>query len=243
MLMSKKILMEMSNVCAGYGESVVLDDLALKIYEGEILILVGANGAGKTTLLKSLFGMVPFSKGRLKFKEDFVDPSPHLMVELGISFVPQNFRVFPEMTVEENLKIGAFIIDDKELVGIRLKDVYEFFPILKKKSCDQASTLSGGQRQILSLGRALMLAPDLLLLDEPSVGLAPRIVKDVFAKIKEINEKFGTTIVVVEHNLKSLLDVADRAVILVNGKIAQQGRPSVLLESDILEKVFFGELA
>ncbi len=236
-------MIKLTDIDVRYGEHKVLSDLSLQIHDGEILMLVGANGAGKSTLLQALFGMIPLKSGKVEFDDQKIKPKPHLMVELGVSYVPQNSRVFPEMTVEENLKLGAFIIDDKDLVALRLKEVYEFFPVLKRKSRHQASTLSGGESQILSLGRALMLKPKLLLLDEPSVGLAPKIVSEVFSRIKEINKEFGTTIVIVEHNLKSLLKVADRAVILVNGKIHTEGTPEELLESDILEKVFFGELA
>jgi branched-chain amino acid transport system ATP-binding protein len=238
-----KCLYKVSGLTVGYNDQNVLENLSLSINDDEILILVGANGAGKSTLLKAMFGLIPVKDGEFAYKGEVVVPDPHMMVELGASFVPQNFRVFPEMTVEENLKIGAYIVDDKKVVEARLGKVHEIFPVLKKKSKAQSSTLSGGERQILALGRALMLDPDLLFLDEPSVGLAPKIVKDVFAKIKQINEAFGTSIVIVEHNLKSLLKIADRAVILVNGKIAKDGKPSELLESDVLEKVFFGELA
>lgn len=238
-----KCLYKVEGLTVGYNDQNVLEDLDLVINDNEILILVGANGAGKSTLLKAMFGLITAKKGKFSYKDEKIIPDPHMMVELGASFVPQNFRVFPEMTVEENLKIGAYIVDDIKVVNARLGKVYEIFPVLNKKNKVQSSTLSGGERQILALGRALMLDPDLMFLDEPSVGLAPKIVKDVFAKIKQINETFGTSIVIVEHNLKSLLKIADRAVILVNGKIAKDGKPSELLESDMLEKVFFGDLA
>jgi len=232
-----------TNLVTSYGEHKVLDKLSLTVESGEIVMLVGANGAGKSTLLKALFGLVPLQEGTLKIANEAINPVPHLMVELGLSFVPQDLRVFAEMTVAENLRIGAFILNDKALVNQRLNEIYKLFPILKTKHKEIAGTLSGGQRQILALGRSMMLNPKILLLDEPSVGLAPKVVSEVFSKIQQINKTYGTTIIIVEHNLKSLLKVADRAIILYKGKIAKEGTPAELLKSKMLEEVFFGTLA
>lgn len=236
-------ILEIKNLTTHYGENKILDKLSLSVKEGEIVMLVGSNGAGKSTLLKSIFGITKTTSGTISIDRETIIPEPHRLVELGVSFVPQGFRIFQEMSVQENLKIGGYILDDKELIEQRIKEIYKIFPVLKRKRKLISSSLSGGERQILALGRSLMLKPKLLLLDEPSVGLAPKIVKEVFDKIQEINKEFGTSIIIVEHNLKSLLKIADKALILYQGKIAKQGTPKELLKSKILKEVFFGKLA
>lgn len=239
---SNYTILEVKDLSSSYGEHKVLDGLNLHINQGEIVMIVGANGAGKSTLLKAIFGLIQ-SHGTIKLEGRIIKFAPHQMVASGICFVPQNSRVFPEMSVEENLRIGAFVLNDKKLEEERLLEVYEVFPLLKKKRKNRASELSGGEAQIVALGRSLMLKPKLLFLDEPSIGLAPKIVKEVFEKIVEINHKYKSSIVIVEHNLKTLLEIADRALILVKGKIAKEGKPKELLDSKILEEVFFGDLA
>lgn len=243
--MSKALcpILTLKNLQVSYGNHQVLTGVDLKICEGEIVVLVGANGAGKSTLLKSMAGLVDLKAGELEFQSEQVLPNPVRMLELGICFVPQDYRVFPEMTVTENLELGGYILSDKKLILERIKDVFNLFPDLKRLADKKAGGLSGGQRQILALGRAMMLKPKVLLLDEPSVGLAPKIIKDVFAKITKINDQYNTTVVIVEHNLKTLLEIADKAVILYKGKIAKEDKPQALIESNILQEVFFGNLA
>jgi branched-chain amino acid transport system ATP-binding protein len=172
-----------------------------------------------------------------------IKPISNEIVQRGISFVPQGRRVFSSLTIEENLEIGGFIISDKKELKRRIDEVMDIFPILKHKRKAKAGTLSGGQQQMLALARGLMAKPKILLLDEPSLGLAPKIVKEVFAKIKEINEKHGTAILIVEHNIKSLLNIASRGYVLDKGKVVANDTSQKLLESGILKKVFMGELS
>lgn len=236
-------LLQVKNLDVHFGPTRVLQDVDFEVREGEILILMGPNGAGKTVLLKSIFGLFEKSAGSVMFDGKQIQPSPVSMVEAGMSFVGQGKRVFPSMSIEENLKMGAFLWKDKAKIQKRMEELIEFFPVLKKKFKMLALNMSGGEQQILSLARALMMNPKLLVLDEPSIGLAPKIVQDVFEKIAEVNKAFGTSIVIVEHNLKSLLHIAHRGYILVKGQIAMEGPVDQLSDSKTLEKVFFGELA
>ena len=236
-------LLKAKNITTFYGENKILDALSFSLQPKEILMLVGANGAGKSTLLKVLFGIKQYSSGEILFAGEKIIPEVSAMVSRGIAFVPQDNRIFPEMSVEENIYIGAFSLNDKNLRAERFSQALRLFPNLKKKLKLSASSLSGGERQIVSLARSMMIQPKILFLDEPSVGLAPKVVSEVFAKIEEIHETYDTSIVVVEHNLKSLLKIADRALILAKGKIMKEGKPQELLASKILEEVFFGELA
>jgi branched-chain amino acid transport system ATP-binding protein len=241
--MKKQPLLKVRNLDVHFGPTKVIHGVDFDVHDGEILILMGPNGAGKTVLLKSVFGIFEKSEGTVEFDGKVIHPEPSRMVEAGMSFVGQGKRTFPSMTVEENLKMGAFLWNDKKMVAKRMDEIVGFFPVLKKKFKILAFNMSGGEQQILSLGRALMMNPKLLVLDEPSIGLAPKIVHDVFEKIAEVNKTFGTSIVIVEHNLKSLLNIAHRGYILAEGKVVLEGAIKDLAISDTLEKVFFGELA
>ena len=206
--MNKEILLKLDDIHVHYGGVKALDGASVSVDEGEIVALMGPNGAGKSTMLKAIFGLVEIDKGRVLWHENEVKPVSYEMVERGISFVPQGRRVFKHLTVKENLEMGGYVIKDQKEIKKRMENVLELFPMLKTKIKDKSSTLSGGQQQMLALARGLMVDPKVLLLDEPSLGLAPKIVKEVFQKIKEINEKRKTAIVVVEHNIKSLLEIA-----------------------------------
>ena len=241
--MDNSKLLQVRNLDVHFGPSKVLHDVNFEVRKGEILILMGPNGAGKTVLLKSIFGLFEKSAGEVEFDGKVIRPSPIRMVEAGMSFVGQGKRIFPSMTIEDNLKMGAFLWNDKKMVQNRIDELVSFFPVLKKKFGILAYNMSGGEQQILSVARALMMNPKLLVLDEPSIGLAPKIVQDVFEKIAEVNKSFGTSIVIVEHNLKSLLHIAHRAYILVKGQVVMEGPVEKLSDSKTLEKVFFGELA
>ena len=241
--MTQKILLKGENLTVGYGKFHVLKNVDFTVYENEVLILMGPNGAGKSTVLKALFGLIPHSTGHIEFEGKRINPTPRKMVRHGVAFVSQSQRIFPNLSVKENLILGAITVENQSLISQKLDEVLAFFPVLKRKLNEKAFNFSGGEQQILSLGRALMSSPRLLILDEPSIGLAPKIVKDVFDKIQKINKQFGTSILIVEHNLKSLLNVAHRGYILAEGKIILEGPVKKLASSDVLEKVFFGELA
>lgn len=240
--MSNKLL-QVKNLDVHFGPTKVIHGVDFHVNPGEILILMGPNGAGKTVLLKSVFGLFEKSAGTVEFDGKVIHPSPEKMVAAGMSFVGQGRRVFPSMTIEENLKMGAFLWKNKKKICQRMEELIDFFPVLRKKFKLLAYNMSGGEQQILSLARALMMNPKLLLLDEPSIGLAPKIVRDVFEKVSQVNQAFGTSIVIVEHNLKSLLHIAHRGYILAEGRIVLEGPVQKLSDSRTLGKVFFGELA
>lgn len=237
----KETLLQLNNVHVHYGGVKALNGASVSLDEGEIVALMGPNGAGKSTMLKSIFGLTPVSEGKIIWHEHSIKPVPHQMVADGIAFVPQGRRVFKHLTVKENLEIGGFFVKDKKLLEQRIAEVLEFFPALRAKLRAKSGTLSGGQQQMLAIARALITRPSVLLLDEPSLGLAPKIVKEVFAKIKEINERHKTAIFVVEHNLTSLLHIVDRAYVLDKGAVVAEEKPSDIVKSGILEKVFLGK--
>lgn len=240
--MQKEILLKLENVAVHYGAVKALDGVDINIDEGEIVALMGPNGAGKSTVLKAIFGLAPTHSGKVLWHEKVINPIPHQIVNMGIAFVPQGRRVFSHLTVEENLEIGGFIIKDKNEIKRRKEEIMDFFPVLKEKRNSKARTLSGGQQQMLAIARGLMIEPKVLLLDEPSLGLAPKIIKEVFEKIKEINEKHKTAIMIVEHNIKSVFEIAHRGYILDKGKIVLNGDAKKLSQSDVLKKVFMEKL-
>jgi branched-chain amino acid transport system ATP-binding protein len=238
--MEKEILLQLHDVSVRFGGVRALDGIDISLDQGEIVALMGPNGAGKSTIIKAIFGLVPIRSGEVLWHGKKILPVPHEVVQRGISFVPQGRRVFSRLTIEENLEISGFIVGDKKELNRRIAQVMETFPVLKQRRASKAGMLSGGQQQMLALARGLMTEPKVLLLDEPSLGLAPKIVKEVFAKIKEINDKHKTAILVVEHNIKSLLDIADRGYVLDNGRVAAGDASQRILESGILEKIFLG---
>lgn len=239
--MGKEILLQLHNVSVRYGGVRALDGVELSINEGEIVALMGPNGAGKSSILKVIFGLTLISSGKVFWYGKEIKPVSHEIVQMGISYVPQGRRVFSHLTIEENLEIGGFIVGNKKELKKRIAEMMETFPVLKQRRKAKAGTLSGGQQQMLALARGLMTEPKVLLLDEPSLGLAPKIVKEIFVKIKEINEKHKTAILVVEHNIKSLLDIASRGYVLDKGKIIAKDASQNLIKSDIFEKVFVGK--
>jgi branched-chain amino acid transport system ATP-binding protein len=240
--MPKETLLKLSDIHVHYGGVKALDGASVFLDEGEVVALMGPNGAGKSTILKTIFGLAPIESGKVAWEGQEFKPVSHEVVERGISFVPQGRRVFKHLTVYENIEIGGWNIKDSKIRKERIENVLEIFPALRAKLQAKSGTLSGGQQQMLAIARGLMTDPRVLLLDEPSLGLAPKIVKEVFAKIKEINERRKTAIVVVEHNLKSLLEITTRAYILAKGKVVAHGEPKELVGTGILEKVFLGKL-
>ena len=236
----QEIFLQLQNIHVHYGGVRALDGVSVAIDEGEVVALMGPNGAGKSTVLKTIFGLAPIESGSVSWHEREVTPVSYEMVKRGIAFVPQGRRVFKHLTVRENLEVGGYVIKDKKEIEKRVADVLELFPILKHKIKAKSGSLSGGQQQMLALARGLMTDPKVLLLDEPSLGLAPKIVKEVFAKLKEINEKIKTAMMIVEHNIQSILHIVDRVYVLDKGRVAAAATPERLLAGNILEKVFLG---
>ena len=239
--MEKEKFLELKNMEAGYNETKILHDVSLFINEGEIVALMGPNGAGKSTILKAIFGLIPHT-GNIFYEGEKIHPAPDRLVKMGIAFVPQGRRVFNNLTVEENLEIGGFFLNDKTECSRRVEHLFHLFPMLHEKRGEYAGSLSGGQQQLLSIARGLMTQPKLLLLDEPTLGLAPKVVKEIFQMIKTINENHKTAIIVVEHNLHSLLPITHRAYVLAHGKIVASDTGPVIAQSDILERVFMGKI-
>ncbi len=238
-----KHILSIKNLNAGYGELHILKNVSLELQEGTVSVLMGPNGAGKSTLLKSLYNITDIRSGSVMLcGEEIVGLAPHVLLHKGVAFVSQGRVNFGTLTIEDNLLMGAHHIKDKALIAKRLEEVYQQFPILRERKKEYAFSLSGGQQQMLAIGRALMSHPKLLLMDEPSLGLAPKLVKEMFEKIIEIRDNFNTTILVVEHNLKSLLEVADYGFVLVQGEVVANDTCQNLKGSDIMQKVFVGAL-
>jgi branched-chain amino acid transport system ATP-binding protein len=234
-------LLQLENISVHYSGVKAVDNVSASLNEGEILALMGPNGAGKSTILKSIFGLVPIDTGAILWQGGRMVRQTYRIAGLGIAFIPQGRRVFRHLTVEENLEIGGFMIHDKGVLARKIEETMDIFPVLFDKRKEKSGTLSGGQQQMLAIARGLVTGPKVLLLDEPSLGLSPRMMTEVFHKIVEINERQDTTIMVVEHNIKSVLDIADRAYVLDKGRIAAEGNSRFLLNSDILEEVFLGK--
>lgn len=233
-------MLELKDVNAGYGTFQALFDISLEVNAGEAVAVIGPNGAGKTTLMRVISGMTaPFS-GDLKMeKQSLTTIPPHQIVELGIAHVPENRRLFPGMTVEDNLKLGAFAKKARGDSKKSLDFVYELFPRMKERRNQLAGTMSGGEQQMCAIGRAIMSGPKLLLMDEPSAGLAPVVVQQVFGLVRRIREE-GYTVLIVEQNVQQVLKVVDRAYLLEAGQLIDSGKSSDLLESETVRKAYMG---
>lgn len=233
-------MLELSSVNVYYDAIHALKDLSIKVCEGEIVTLIGANGAGKSTTLKTISGLLKPKSGSIKFKgKDVTAFTAPEIVKLGISHVPEGRRVFAQMTIMENLEMGAYIRRDKSEISKDYERVFTLFPRLKERKSQLAGTMSGGEQQMLAIGRALMSRPAILLLDEPSMGLAPLIVKDIFSIIKDIN-KAGTTILLVEQNANMALQISNRAYVIRNGVIEIEGKAEELLNNDEIKNAYLG---
>ncbi len=231
-------LLEVRNLDAGYGDLQVLDDVDLQVMDGEYVTVVGPNGAGKSTVMKSVFGLTTFIGGSIRFDDqEIAGEAPEEIIHYGVGYVPQNENVFSGLSVRENLEMGAYILD--EVPQDRLEAVFDRFPILEERQGQKAGTLSGGQQQMLAMGRALMLDPDLLLLDEPSAGLAPDLVKEMFDRIDTINDD-GTAILMVEQNAKEALRRCDRGYVLVQGENRYVDSGDALLGDEEVRQQFLG---
>ena len=235
----KNTLLDVDELKATYGQIEVLHGIKFHVQPNEIVVILGANGAGKTTTLRAISGMVE-TTGSITFNGDSItDLDPDYIVRKGIAHVPQGRGTFPELTVEENLKVGAFIRSDN---GIKadLESCYETYPVLYERRMQSAGSLSGGEQQMLAVSRALMSKPELLLLDEPSLGLAPQIVEGLFARFRTMNQDLGTTMLIVEQNAQIALAMADRGYVLESGEIAVEGEANLLVNDDAIRKAYLG---
>jgi len=232
-------MLKIQNLKAGYNGMEILHGIDLEIKPAEIVALIGPNGAGKSTLLKSIFNLCEIYSGKIIFKDKDITKLPtHYLIQEGVSYVPQGRQVFADLTVRENLEMGAFVMEDHELMKRNIADVFNKFPFLKEKQDDYAFTLSGGQQQMLAIARALIQDPELLLLDEPSLGLAPKTMKEVFEKIVEINKE-GISIIIVEQNAKQATNIAHKTYVLEDGRMALMGGKEILNDEKI-KNIYFG---
>lgn len=233
-------MLKVDNLYVNYGMIEALHGISFNISKGEIVALIGSNGAGKTTTLHAISRLINASKGEIMLDDkNLLKMSADKVVKAGIAQVPERRRVFSELSVEDNLMLGAYTRNDKEGIARDLEEIYGYFPRLKEREKQLAGTLSGGEQQMLAMGRALMAKPDILLMDEPSMGLSPLLVKEIFSIIKKINDT-GVTILLVEQNAKLALEIADRAYVLETGNIALEGSGSDLLNSESIRKAYLG---
>jgi branched-chain amino acid transport system ATP-binding protein len=234
-------LLQLLNVESSYGPIKAIRGVSLDVHAGEIVTVLGSNGAGKTTILKTISGIIDPRKGNVSFKDvDITAQDPADIVRRGLSHVPEGREVFPLLSVRDNLAMGAYTRDDRDGVERDMAQVYQYFPILKERADQDAGLLSGGQQQMLALSRALMAQPDLILLDEPSLGLSPKLTKEIFEIVVRINRERGTTILLVEQNANMALNAADRGYVLENGRIVMQDTCERLREKEDIREFYLG---
>lgn len=234
-------MLEIKDLQVCYGVINAIKGVSFEVNEGEIIALIGANGAGKTTILHTVTGLVPAKSGSITFEgTDLIKTPAHKIVSMGMAHVPEGRRIFQELTVLENLKMGAYTRKDKKEISDTLEMVYKRFPRLEERKSQIAGTLSGGEQQMLAMGRALMSHPKIILMDEPSMGLSPLYVSEIFDIIKEVNAG-GTTVLLVEQNAKKALSIANRAYVLETGNIALSGDAKELMNNDSVKKAYLGE--
>lgn len=233
-------MLRVENLTVHYGVIEAIKDVSFEVNQGDIVTLIGANGAGKTTILKTLSGLIRPTNGQIFYEgEEIQQATPKAIVQKGLSHVPEGRHVFSGMTVMENLEMGAFLRKDKDNVRKDIQKVFQHFPILEERKKQDSATLSGGEQQMLAMGRALVSKPNLLLLDEPSMGLAPLFIQEIFHIIEEINKE-GTTILLIEQNAKVALEIADHGYVLETGKIVETGAGKSLLESEAVQRAYLG---
>ena len=235
-------MQKLSHVSAGYGNIQALFDIDLEVGDGELVALIGANGAGKSTTLKSIIGILPDRQGSIRYDDEEISQNnPSENLRRGIVMIPEGRWIFPDLTVSENLKIGAFIKWNQDYIEAKLEEQFALFPILKERRNQKGGTLSGGEQQMLAISRALMSEPRLLLLDEPSLGLAPQMVSTVFSLIKKINRS-GVSVLLVEQNSAMALQIANRGYVISSGKIIVSGRSADLLDNPLVQNAYLGGL-
>lgn len=234
-------MLQVNDLQVSYGMINAIKGVSFTVNKGEIIALIGSNGAGKTTILHTITGLVPAKSGSIVFEGRELTKTPaHKIVGMGMAHVPEGRRIFQELTVYENLKLGAFTLSDKKVIEKNLEYVYEHFPRLEERKKQIAGTLSGGEQQMLAMGRALMSNPKIILMDEPSMGLSPILVSEIFGIIKEVSDD-GTTILLVEQNAKKALAISDRAYVLETGKIVLSGSAKELINNEEIKKAYLGE--
>ena len=233
-------MLNVENIKLGYNNIPVIHDVSFHVEKGEVVSLIGGNGNGKSTILKGLSGIMHPASGKIIFNDqDITMAEAHKIVALGVSHVPEGRRLFPHLSVYKNLLLGAYLMSDKKTIASRLEYVYSIFPILKDRSQQKANTLSGGEQQMVAIGRGLMSKPKLLMLDEPSWGIAPKLVEKIFEVIQEIR-KDGVTILLVEQDVQEALDISDRAYVIQTGGVLLEGTGKQLLSSELIQKSFLG---
>ncbi|HJD02609.1 MAG TPA: ABC transporter ATP-binding protein [Candidatus Mediterraneibacter excrementavium] len=234
-------MLEIKDLEVYYGVIQAIKGISFEVNQGEVIALIGANGAGKTTTLHTITGLISPKKGSVTFEgKDITKVPAHKIVSMGMAHVPEGRRVFAELSVYENLKMGAYTRKDKSEIEESLANVYKRFPRLEERKNQMAGTLSGGEQQMLAMGRALMSRPKIILMDEPSMGLSPILVNEIFDIIRSVSES-GTTVLLVEQNAKKALSIADRAYVLETGRITMEGNAKDLLEDDSIKKAYLGE--
>ena len=234
-------MLEVKGLQVYYGMIQALKDVSFEVNQGEIIALIGANGAGKTTTLHTLTGLLPSKQGSIVFEGVDITKTPaHKIVEMGIAHIPEGRRVFSQLSVYENLIMGAYTRKDKKEIAENMENVYKRFPRLKERKTQRAGTLSGGEQQMLAMGRALMSNPKMIVMDEPSMGLSPIFVNEIFDIIEKVSAS-GTTVLLVEQNAKKALSIADRAYVLETGKIVLSGDAKTLMNDDSIKKAYLGE--
>jgi ABC-type branched-subunit amino acid transport system ATPase component len=235
---SSNAFLQVGNLVTGYGKKQVIDGVSLTVGAGEIVALIGHNGAGKSTLLKAIFGLISIWSGEVHFNGALWKPAPGALLRAGVAYVPQGNRVFSDLTVHENLEIGGATLPKKQSLKDGIEKVFILFPMLKDRLKQRAGTLSGGEKQMLSLANALILSPRMLLLDEPSLGLASPLVSEALKRIKGINQDFGVTVLIVEQKVREVLKIAGRVVVLRTGRVSFSGSPRELEDDTKLKSVF-----
>ncbi len=234
------IMLSVENLQLQYSNIPVIQDVSFRVQKGEIVALIGGNGSGKSTIMKGLSGILIPIAGRVIFeKEDITKSDAHKKVAMGISLIPEGRRLFPNLSVFKNLLLGAYLTKDKEEIAKRLDYIYGIFPILQDRISQKASTLSGGEQQMLAIGRGLMSKPRFLMLDEPSWGIAPKLVDKIFSVINDIRRD-GVTVLLVEQDVQEALEICDRAYVIQTGRVVMEGQGSELLKSDMIQKAFLG---